>query len=114
SARRKIQLFKTNAEKQSLVHLIKEIKNNIDTNHPDFYLHPKQVCNYLELIRGSFLYNRDIRTLEPIAIDLYNKTAQQKSFSSSTVAYELRILYIIAHVLYRNQKLNESLTYCIK
>ena len=109
-ARNKLKLFKTNAKTQSLITLIDKIKNEIDINHPSFYNNPKQVLYYLELIRGSLLYNRDIRELEPIAIELYNKT----SFTSYTVEYELRILYIIAHALYRNQKLQLCLKYTAK
>lgn len=110
-ARRKIQLFKTSAETQSLVLLIENIKKDIDINHPSFYLLPKQVCNYLELIRGSLLYNRDIRKLEPIAIDLYKTTKEQGGFTSHTLEYQLRILYILSHALYRNQKLDTCLEY---
>ena len=110
-ARKKIQQFKTTAQTQSLVDLIEEIKKEIDTNHPSFYLHPKQVANYLELIRGSLLYNRDIRLLEPIAIDLYKKTKEQKGFTIYTLEHQLRLLYIISHSLYRNQELEECLVY---
>ena len=110
-ARKKIQEFKTTAQTQSLANLIEEIKKEIDTNHPSFYLNPKQVANYLELIRGSLLYNRDIRLLEPVAFDLYKKTKEQQGFTIYTLEYQLRILYILSHSLYRNQKLEECLTY---
>jgi len=110
-ARNKIQLFKTTAQTQSLVSLLKEIKKEINTSHPSFYLHPKQVANYLDLIRGSLLYNRDIRELEPIAIDLYNRTKEQGSFSVYTLEHQLRILYVLSHSLYRNQKLEACLVY---
>lgn len=110
-ARNKIQLFKTTAKTQSLAVLIDEIKNEIDTNHPSFYLHPKQVANYLDIIRGSLLYNRDIRLLEPIAIELYTKTKEKNGFTIYTLEHQLRILYIITHSLYRNQKLEECIAY---
>lgn len=110
-ARNKIQQFKTTAQKQSLTSLIKEINKEIDVNHPSFYNNPRQVVNYLELIRGSLLYNRDIRALEPIAIALYNQTKEKAGFTSYTLEYQLRILYILSHSLYRNQKLELCLTY---
>jgi hypothetical protein len=110
-ARNKIQQFKTTAQSQSLVSLIKETKKEINTNHPSFYLHPKQVANYLDLIRGSLLYNRDIRELEPIAIELYNRTKEKGGFSVYTLEHQLRILYLLSHSLYRNQKLEDCLVY---
>ncbi|MCT4581804.1 MAG: hypothetical protein N4A35_10330 [Flavobacteriales bacterium] len=110
-ARKRLQLFKTTVATQSLASLIEEIQEDININHPSFYQHPKQVCNYLELVRGSLLYNRDIRKLEPIALNLYRTTQQQNSFTIHTLEYQLRILYILSHSLYRNQKLKESLVY---
>jgi len=110
-ARQRIQLFKTTAATQSLTELIDEIQEDINVNHPSFYQHPKQVCNYLELIRGSLLYNRDIRKLEPIALDLYLNTKKQDSFTSYTLQHQLRMLYVLSHSLYRNRKLEDSLKY---
>lgn len=113
-ARQRINLFKTTAETQSLSELLQEIQKDIDINHPSFYEHPKQVCNYLELIRGSLLYNRDIRKLEPIALDLYVKTKKQDSFTEHTLQYQLRMLYVLSHSFYRNRNFEESLKYAIE
>jgi len=110
-ARYKLNNFRINTQEQSLTNLIDSIKKDIDVNHPSFYLHPKQVCNYLELIRGSLLYNRDIRPLAPIAEELYIKTKESNGFSKYTTEYKLRILYILSHALYRNQKLEKSFAY---
>ncbi len=110
-ARYKLQRFKTNAQEQSLLDLIEDIQAEINIKHPAFYEHPKQVCNYLELVRGSLLYNRDIRKLEPIATELYLATKKQQSFTTHTLEYQLRMLYILTHSLYRNQKLADSLLY---
>lgn len=110
-ARQRLNLFKTTAATQSLTELIEEIQKDIDFNHPSFYEQPKQVCNYLELIRGSLLYNRDIRKLEPIALDLYLKTKKQESFTEHTLQYQLRMLYVLSHSFYRNRKFEESIKY---
>ncbi len=109
--RNKLHHFKVEAKTQSLTNLIEDFKSKIDLNHPSFYQYPKQVCNYLELVRGSLLYNRDIRELEPIALDLYNKTKAQDSFTKHNVSYKIKILYILCHALYRNYKFEECLTY---
>ncbi len=109
--RNKLYQFKVEAKTQSLTSLIDDFKNKIDLNHPSFYQYPKQVCNYLELVRGSLLYNRDVRQLEPIALDLYNKTLEQGSFTKHNLAYKIKILYLLCHALYRNYKFKECLVY---
>jgi len=109
--RNKLHQFKVEAKTQSLTNLIEDFKSKIDLNHPSFYQYPKQVCNYLELVRGSLLYNRDVRQLEPIAMDLYNKIIAQGSFTKHNVSYKIKILYILCHALYRNYKFKECLTY---
>ncbi len=110
-ARKKLLDFKTNAQEHSLVRLLQIIQSDIDLNHSEFYEYPKQVCGYLELVRNTLLYNRDIRELEPIAIKLYTKTKVNKAFTKQTIYYELRILYIVCHSLYRNHKWEETLKY---
>jgi len=72
---------------------------------------PKLLYSTLSIARSAILAKKDFTSFEPFIIGKYKEVEREKGFSKTTHFYKLSFLYVIAHVLYRNKKFNEALTY---
>ena len=72
---------------------------------------PKLLYNMLSIVRSGALATKDYSTFEPYIIEHYHAVKDKNGFSPSTHIYKLHILYMLAHVLYRNRKFEETITY---
>ncbi|MGI9543405.1 MAG: hypothetical protein ACR2MX_09105 [Cyclobacteriaceae bacterium] len=70
---------------------------------------PKLLYNVLSITRSAILAKKDFYTFEPYIIRHYREA--KFSFSKSNHFYKLSIIYMIAHVLYRNRKFKASAVY---
>ncbi len=65
----------------------------------------------LDLTRQVMFSRKDFYSFEPYIIKNYKELIANKAFSKRNHYYKIRILYMIAHVLYRNMKFKESILY---
>ena len=70
---------------------------------------PKVLFNILTIARTAILAKKDFHSFEPYIISKYEKINTGKGFERKDHFYQLSILYMIAHVLYRNRKFDKSL-----
>ncbi len=69
---------------------------------------PEILFKVLDLTRRVMLSRKDFYNFEPYIIHTYEKLNTKHGFSKKNHFYKINILYMIAHVLYRNRKFNES------
>ncbi len=72
---------------------------------------PRLLYNLVAIVRSMALVQQDFYDFEPYIIAQYKAAESQYGFSRHQHFYKLSLLYMIAHVLYRNRKFPESLAY---
>jgi hypothetical protein len=72
---------------------------------------PALLYKLMSIARSAILAGKDFLSFEPYIIKQYHETEQQYGFSKANQYYKLSLLYMIAHVLYRNKKFTESVHY---
>ena len=72
---------------------------------------PPLLFKLMSITRSAILASKDFLSFEPYIISRYQETAQQYGFSKANQYYKLGLLYMIAHVLYRNKKFTLSVQY---
>tara|TARA_B110000285_G_scaffold204807_1_gene242047 strand:+ start:656 stop:2176 length:1521 start_codon:yes stop_codon:yes gene_type:complete len=72
---------------------------------------PKIIHNLLTIVRSSVLAKKEYYKFEPLVIDSFNQIENSVGFKKKDYFYKLNMLYMIAHILYRNKKFKESLKY---
>lgn len=72
---------------------------------------PSLLYKLMTIARSAVLVNKDFYHFEPYIIEQYLFVKQQFGFKKQHINYELHLLYMIAHVLYRNKKFALSITY---
>ena len=75
---------------------------------------PNLLFNIISIVRSAIIANKDYFSFEPYIIELFNEAEKNIGFSKSSHYYKLSLLYMIAHVLYRNRKFDESEKYLQK
>lgn len=80
--------------------LTKEVRQN-----------PKLIYNIISIIRSNILVKKDFISFEPYVINKYSYLIDINAFNQYNHYYKINILYIIAHVLYRNKKFYETENY---
>lgn len=78
---------------------------------------PKILFNIISIVRSAIIANKDYYSFEPYIIELYEEAEPRffrDGFSKSSHYYKLSLIYMIAHVLYRNRKFDESEIYLQK
>lgn len=75
---------------------------------------PKLLFNIITIVRSAILANKDYFSFEPYIIGLVREAEKNFGFTKSSHYYKLKLLYMIAHVLYRNRKFDESEKYLEK
>ncbi|NQX98280.1 MAG: hypothetical protein HRT73_10440, partial [Flavobacteriales bacterium] len=72
---------------------------------------PQILYKVLDLTRKVLLSKKDFYSLEPYIIKTYKKLEKAHGFSKRDHFYKINILYMIAHILYRNRKFKASNIY---
>ena len=72
---------------------------------------PRLLYNLIFIARSAVLAKKDFYAFEPYIIGMYEKMADSEGFSRQHHSYKLKLLYMIAHVLYRNKKFESSVHY---
>ncbi|MBC5994122.1 hypothetical protein [Pontibacter cellulosilyticus] len=72
---------------------------------------PSLLYKLMSIARSAILARKDFLSFEPYIISKYNEVEQQQGFRKAHQFYKLSLLYMIAHVLYRNKKFEESVSY---
>jgi len=72
---------------------------------------PRMLFRFMSMIRGLVLATKEYYDFEALIINQYEKVNTEIGFEKKDHFYKLNLLYMISHVLYRNRKFDESLTY---
>ena len=72
---------------------------------------PRLLYNLIFIARSAVLAKKDFYAFEPYIIGMYERMANSEGFSRQHHSYKLKLLYMIAHVLYRNKKFERSVYY---
>jgi hypothetical protein len=72
---------------------------------------PGLLYKLITIARSVVLVKKDFYSFEPYIISQYQKLESMQDSSAQYLFYRLNLLYMIAHVLYRNRKFTESMQY---
>ncbi len=72
---------------------------------------PALLFRLMQIARSSVLARKDFSSFEPYIIEQYRAAESQYGFSNAQQYYKISLLYMIAHVLYRNRKFVASNQY---
>lgn len=72
---------------------------------------PKLMYNIIAITRSTILATKEYHTFEPYVIEKFQQMESKGSFNKYNHFYKVNLLYMIAHVLYRNKKFKEALSY---
>ena len=72
---------------------------------------PSLLYKLLSIARSAVLARKDFLSFEPYIISQYLEVVQKHGFRKAHQFYKASLLYMIAHVLYRNKKFSESVQY---
>lgn len=72
---------------------------------------PALFYRLMSIARSAVLANRDFYEFEPYIIQQYQQAQNNFNFGPAQQSFKLSLLYMIAHVLYRNRKFQESNNY---
>jgi hypothetical protein len=72
---------------------------------------PSLLYKLMSIARSAVLARKDFLSFEPYIISQYQETERKHGFIKAHQYYKLSLLYMIAHVLYRNKKFGESVHY---
>jgi tetratricopeptide (TPR) repeat protein len=70
---------------------------------------PRLFYNLMSIARSSVIAKKDFYAFEPFIISQYEHMLQHQGFNQPNHGYHLQMLYMIAHVLYRNKHFLRSL-----
>src|SRR5690606_32823042 len=72
---------------------------------------PPLLYKLMSIARSAVLVRKDFLSFEPYIIAQYQEVEQNNGFIKAHQYYKLSLLYMIAHVLYRNKKFTHSVSY---
>lgn len=72
---------------------------------------PKLMYNIVSMVRSAMLAKKDFYSFEPFIIAQYSQMEASGGFTKVHQLYQVNLLYMIAHVLYRNKKFAASNLY---
>jgi len=111
--KKELNTIKIKSEEKDLEKLITQLLKKYDLS--DAVLkRPQILYKVLDLTRRVMLSNKDFYSFEPYIIKTYNELLNKHGFSKHNHFYQINILYMIAHILYRNRKFDASNNYLEK
>ncbi|MBK0404354.1 hypothetical protein I5M27_15255 [Adhaeribacter sp. BT258] len=72
---------------------------------------PSIFYKLMTIARSAVLARKDFYQFEPYIIAQFQQLEEQSGFTKAQLHYKLNLLYMIAHVLYRNRKFSQSNAY---
>lgn len=72
---------------------------------------PKHLFNIIQLVRSSYLANRNLKQFENFVLEQYATIETRFGFKKQHHPIKIELEYMIAHVLYLNRKYQQSLEY---
>ncbi len=89
---------------------IREVLQTYDLTTP-VSQRPALLYKLMSIARSAVLARKDFFSFEPYIIQQYEQAVAQGGFSPAHQYYRINLLYMIAHVLYRNRKFAQSNQY---
>lgn len=108
--KREINRIILHGENKDLNQIIDELLKKYGINNLVFQ-RAEILFKVLDLTRRVMLAKKDFFNFEPYVIRMYDEMMDKYGFSKKNHFYQIHILYIIAHILYRNRKFDQSNTY---
>ncbi len=75
---------------------------------------PRLFYNLMSIARSSVIAKKDFYSFEPFIIAQYEYMLQNQGFTQPNHRFQLQMLYMISHVMYRNKHFQESLEWLQK
>ena len=72
---------------------------------------PKLFSHLMTIARSAVLADKDFQSFEPFLFAQYKHFESSVGFKPSQIHYQMHLLYMIAHVLYRNKRFEQSIEY---
>ena len=72
---------------------------------------PSLLCRLMSIARSAMLVRRDFVGFAPFMERCYRLMERRHGFAAAHRAYQLRLLYMLAHTLYRARRFSDSVTY---
>lgn len=72
---------------------------------------PKLLFNVISIIRSAYLANKDFVSFESYMLSQYEAVKARGGFDKHHHYYKIYLLYLIAHILYRNRKFAQATAY---
>ena len=76
-----------------------------------FALSPSLLCRLMSITRHAMLVRGDFTTFAPFIERCYKLMERRHGFAPAHRGYQLRLLYMLAHALYRSRRFAESVAY---
>lgn len=76
-----------------------------------FARRPALLCRLISIARSAMLVRRDFVSFAPFVMRCYHLMEKRYGFAPAQRQYQLRLLYMIAHALYRSRRFAETITY---
>ncbi|KUG08001.1 hypothetical protein [Solirubrum puertoriconensis] len=90
--------------------IIQDILREYDLQEA-FARRPSLLYRLLSIARSAMLVRRDFASFEPFVRRCYHLMEKRHGFQAAHREYQLGLLYMIAHALYRNRRFTESVEY---
>lgn len=72
---------------------------------------PRFLYGLASIVRKAFFTNKDFYAFEPFIVEKYQSLNKTVGFAKNELFYKIHLLYMIAHILYRNRKFDKALAY---
>ena len=76
-----------------------------------FARRPALLCRLVSIARSAMLVRRDFVSFAPFILRCYHLMEKRHGFAPAQRQYQLRLLYMIAHALYRSRRFEETTCY---
>lgn len=106
----KLNAYNTESKEIKIHHEVTKVMYEYDLYNAAME-RPKILYNLLSIVRSAILAKKEYYKFEPLVINSYNQLNDSVGFQKKDHYYKLSILYMIAHILYRNKKFVEALKY---
>ena len=90
--------------------LVREVLAEYDLQEA-FARSPSLLCRLLSIARHAMLARGDFTTFAPFIERCYKLMERRHGFAPAHRGYQLRLLYMLAHALYRSRRFQESVAY---
>jgi hypothetical protein len=111
--RQRLEKMKLGGKEEDLEEITNESFELLDVDIQEIK-RPALMYMIVAMMRSSIISTKNYKRFESYVIDAYEQLQTNGGFAKKDHVYELWFLYMIAHVLYRNRKLDACLNYTMK